>query len=246
MILRRVIAHFRKQEWTAIALDFLIVVAGVLLAFQITAWGERRAQIQLLDGQLATAQIEMRENLDRLAAADAYLTKQANQMAALRKLLKAPDTDMPEEQINSLIWSAIPVYGIHMRQNAVQALQSSATFAESAAPALIDQLERWEEALSTLNRQQQDSLANRNNFLNPYVIEHLPTGSIVRQSPGAAEAVAESWFAIDRGALAQDKVFDSLIAARQIGVVQDRTSVDTLARNTRRIIELIDDERGRK
>ncbi len=29
MILRRVIAHFRKQEWTAIVLDFLIVVVGV-------------------------------------------------------------------------------------------------------------------------------------------------------------------------------------------------------------------------
>jgi hypothetical protein len=44
MILRRVIAHFRKQEWTAIALDFLIVVAGILLAFQITEWSEERAE----------------------------------------------------------------------------------------------------------------------------------------------------------------------------------------------------------
>jgi hypothetical protein len=42
VILRRVIAHFRKQEWTAIALDFLIVVAGILLAFQITEWNEAR------------------------------------------------------------------------------------------------------------------------------------------------------------------------------------------------------------
>jgi hypothetical protein len=42
VILRRVIAHFRKQEWTAITLDFLIVVAGILLAFQITEWNEAR------------------------------------------------------------------------------------------------------------------------------------------------------------------------------------------------------------
>ncbi len=42
MILRRVIAHFRKQEWTAIFLDFLIVVAGILIAFQITEWNETR------------------------------------------------------------------------------------------------------------------------------------------------------------------------------------------------------------
>ena len=44
MILRRVIAHFRKQEWTAIAIDFLIVVAGILLAFQITEWNEARRE----------------------------------------------------------------------------------------------------------------------------------------------------------------------------------------------------------
>lgn len=42
MILRRVISHVRNQEWTAIALDFLIVVAGILIAFQITAWNEAR------------------------------------------------------------------------------------------------------------------------------------------------------------------------------------------------------------
>ena len=31
MILRRVIQHVKKQEWTAIALDFVIVVFGCLM-----------------------------------------------------------------------------------------------------------------------------------------------------------------------------------------------------------------------
>jgi hypothetical protein len=35
MILRRVIAHFRKQEWTAIAIDFVIVVLGVFVGIQV-------------------------------------------------------------------------------------------------------------------------------------------------------------------------------------------------------------------
>ena len=42
MILRRVIEHFKKQEWTAIALDFLIVVAGVFVGMQVTNWNEAR------------------------------------------------------------------------------------------------------------------------------------------------------------------------------------------------------------
>ncbi len=42
MILRRVIAHFRKQEWTAIGLDFLIVVMGVFIGIQVSNWNAAR------------------------------------------------------------------------------------------------------------------------------------------------------------------------------------------------------------
>ncbi len=43
MTLRRVITHFRKQEWTAIALDFVIVVMGVFIGIQVSNWnGARR------------------------------------------------------------------------------------------------------------------------------------------------------------------------------------------------------------
>tara|TARA_R110000868_G_scaffold11984_1_gene58285 strand:- start:1636 stop:2412 length:777 start_codon:yes stop_codon:yes gene_type:complete len=38
MILSRIIHHLKTQNWTAVALEFVIVVAGVLLAFQVSAW----------------------------------------------------------------------------------------------------------------------------------------------------------------------------------------------------------------
>ncbi len=43
MLLRRIIAHFRKQEWTAIAIDFVIVVVGVLVGLQVNDWATRQA-----------------------------------------------------------------------------------------------------------------------------------------------------------------------------------------------------------
>jgi len=42
MILRRVIDHFRKQEWTAIAIDFVIVVLGIFVGLQVSNWNENR------------------------------------------------------------------------------------------------------------------------------------------------------------------------------------------------------------
>jgi hypothetical protein len=43
MILRRVIEHVRKQAWTAIAIDFFIVVIGVFVGLQVNNWNAARA-----------------------------------------------------------------------------------------------------------------------------------------------------------------------------------------------------------
>ena len=44
MRLRSLTKHIREQNWFAVALDFVIVVVGILIAFQITNWNERREQ----------------------------------------------------------------------------------------------------------------------------------------------------------------------------------------------------------
>lgn len=44
MLLRRMMHHVREQNWFAVFLDFLIVIVGVAIGFQITAWDERRAE----------------------------------------------------------------------------------------------------------------------------------------------------------------------------------------------------------
>ncbi|NJD30374.1 MAG: hypothetical protein FIB04_00600 [Gammaproteobacteria bacterium] len=40
MILSRIIEHVKQQHWTAIFIDFLIVVIGVFIANQVTTWKE--------------------------------------------------------------------------------------------------------------------------------------------------------------------------------------------------------------
>ena len=42
MILRRVIEHTRKQEWTAIFIDLVIVVVGVFIGIQVSNWNIER------------------------------------------------------------------------------------------------------------------------------------------------------------------------------------------------------------
>ena len=44
MRLRSLTKHLREQNWFAVGLDFIIVVTGILIAFQITNWNEARGQ----------------------------------------------------------------------------------------------------------------------------------------------------------------------------------------------------------
>lgn len=52
MLLRRVIEHVRKQEWTAIAIDFVIVVVAVFIGIQAANWNEMRADESRARGYL--------------------------------------------------------------------------------------------------------------------------------------------------------------------------------------------------
>jgi hypothetical protein len=82
MLLRRVIEHVREQNWSAVGIDFVIVVVGVFIGIQVSNWnGERVTDRQ---AALFTANLEadLREeawryqylidyNLDVLAASEA-------------------------------------------------------------------------------------------------------------------------------------------------------------------------------
>ena len=62
MILRRVIQHVRKQEWTAIGIDLVIVVVGVFIGIQVSNWNAARADD--VRAQAYLARIEDNLNID--------------------------------------------------------------------------------------------------------------------------------------------------------------------------------------
>ena len=65
MRLRSLTKHIREQNWFAVGLDFFIVVAGILIAFQITNWNEAREQRQSERGYLEQLHSDVVELTDR-------------------------------------------------------------------------------------------------------------------------------------------------------------------------------------
>jgi len=66
MILRRVISHVRNQEWTAIGIDFLIVVVGVFVGLQVSNWNAAQAERARERLLLSELRAELAESIDQL------------------------------------------------------------------------------------------------------------------------------------------------------------------------------------
>ena len=47
MLLRRITEHVKNQNWTAVGLDFVIVVVGVFVGLQVQEWAEEQDRREL-------------------------------------------------------------------------------------------------------------------------------------------------------------------------------------------------------
>ena len=68
MLLRRITEHVKAQNWTAVALDFVIVVVGVFIGIQVANWNEARAdkvQEAAILAQLETEFLEIHDALEK-------------------------------------------------------------------------------------------------------------------------------------------------------------------------------------
>jgi len=82
MLLRRLSHHVRTQNWFAIGLDFLIVVVGVFLGFQITVWNELRQDAQRGERFLERIYEDLGSDLEGMDYAISYWQKVVDYGAA--------------------------------------------------------------------------------------------------------------------------------------------------------------------
>ncbi len=154
MILRRVISHFRKQEWTAIAIDFVIVVFGVFVGLQVNNWNAARADRQAAANYLADIAADVKADVNETArvaesartriAASTHILKQAGSgslapawilsgmsAAALdvftgNEAIDIPDLPPPPESERNRLWPlATGIYAFDTNKSAYDALIGS-------------------------------------------------------------------------------------------------------------------------
>ena len=111
MILRRIAQHVREQNWTAVAIDFVIVVAGVVIGFQVTAWGTERAARADEQALLRGLRAEFADALDDLGAqAEKHARIERDVTAILDALARAEQDGASSAAVadTTLAWALVP------------------------------------------------------------------------------------------------------------------------------------------
>ena len=140
MLLRRLTIHVKDQNWFAVALDFVIVVAGILIAFQITSMADKSAEKSKFDRQMRALEIEMIENLERYETTRDSIETQLSDITSLREILADPTIVATDSEINSLLNQSVHVIGVYSKRSSLDAALSSELFADLDEPNLIDEL----------------------------------------------------------------------------------------------------------
>lgn len=78
MILRSVIRHVREQNWTAVGIDFLIVVVGVFVGIQVSNWNESRHEAERARSYLDRIHSDLQTDISELGWRRSFWTQVAD------------------------------------------------------------------------------------------------------------------------------------------------------------------------
>ena len=123
MILRRVIQHVRKQEWSAIVIDFIIVVVGVYMGIELGNWNEDRdaqADYQLALDRLS---VEIDTNLATLDSIELTIRRSLQIVGkAIDVLLSCKGSESNRQIVNAGLTQVRGTSGLYLRRNALEEL----------------------------------------------------------------------------------------------------------------------------
>lgn len=109
-ILGRLARAVREQNWFAVFLEFAIVVLGVVIGFQVTAWGDERAAREQEQALLAGLKVEFLQVLvDLQRQVEVHERVQEALSIAIDELTEAQAAGLPAAAIadTSLSWSFV-------------------------------------------------------------------------------------------------------------------------------------------
>lgn len=173
MLLRRIAHHLRKQEWTAVGIDFLNVVIGVFLGIQVANWNEARLEAQRERDYLVALQGDFRAVITELKNDVARYGAFADSMTFLleQSRMAAPDASL--EEINTAAGQLILMEGTTIATGTYKNLIGSGDLSIIRSQELRDAMSSFFGKYDVVNLVAATHEMQLVGLFQPYIIENL-------------------------------------------------------------------------
>lgn len=137
MIFRRIATAFRRQDWYAVAIEFLLVVAGVLVALQLDTWAQRQADKQAYEAAVDRFRGEVAANLETIGfVEDEVATELPKVRGALDALETCADDAQTLRTVNEGLAFLSGTNGLSLRSSALAELTATPRLLALQSPAV--------------------------------------------------------------------------------------------------------------
>lgn len=157
-MLKRIVRYLGTQDWNAIAVEFVIVTAGVLLGIQVSNWNDDRLDKARVDQQLASLRTELQGNLATIKRYQRQVESQLGDIGALER-----DFDRPaggDAPIDSKLMNVFRVSSMILETSAYEELTETGSF-RYLDPQIRSAMTEWQARKGLVQRADQDALSYR-------------------------------------------------------------------------------------
>ena len=189
MLLRRFSQSLKEQNWTAILIEFVLLVAGVFLGIQVANWNQARADRAEYQAALRRLGAEIDTNL---ASLDEFDVEIEQSLAAGAKGLTALQSCVDSEENRRIVDAGLDAIrataGLHPHRNVLDEMTSNPRLLAQQTPAARQRFSELLYYFDTLQKTAERS-------------EHRPEDSDMEYNPllrvGAQYRVSRKYFGFD-------------------------------------------------
>ena len=214
MILRRISRSLSNQDWMALALELVVVVAGIFIAVQVDRWyASQKEQAEVRSHQQALSD-DFAENEKRLVEALSENKRQIDAALTLRAEVRKEQPDLATAQLNQLFSeiAALPTFEAVNRtyQNLINSGNLASVLNAETQTKVVDFYTAYELTKLIQNSQELTFVTS----IQPYMIANLDYAATARREIGDARRDLQPYIDADLilGAL-KTKEFENVVAA---------------------------------
>jgi hypothetical protein len=239
-MLNRIARYLGAQHWNAIAIEFLIVTAGVLMGIQVSNWNDDRLEKARAELQLASFHTELEGNLATIKRYEQRVGSQLRDVIALERAFDrngVSDVDTDQNLMNVFrITSMILETSAYDELNDSGSLRYVASDVRSA-------MTEWEASKGLIERVDQDALSYRSNAVD-HLFGALAFEPMVKGLAPAFQPADHPPLVNDPARLAKDAKVRNFLAMRYGIETQKLQFARDLERATKNLLALLDKRAG--